>query len=77
MVLYIRILLILVIIFVIIIILNYKRNYKIIKNEKRTYSRYYESICSGIGNKLMAIANLLILSEMNNRIPYCIKLLNI
>lgn len=59
----------------IVIILSVKKKYKHIarKEIKTILGYYYQSVSSGIGNKLMAIANQLILSEIKNRYPYCIS----
>lgn len=69
---------IIVAIFIFILLLTlikYKNLKLLIKSEKR-HGIYYESICSGIGNRLMAIANLLILSILHNRNSYCINILD-
>lgn len=58
-----------ILLFIILNILIWKKKYH---NKKMRTNNYYQSVWCGIGNKLMAVANLLILSKINNRNAYCI-----
>lgn len=70
---------IIIIIIITFYVMNYKRksrNIDVIKSKPIHTAKltgfYYQSVSSGIGNKLMAVANLLILSKIKNRNPHCI-----
>lgn len=55
------------------IIYIYKKKSKYTKQTiKSLTGHYYQNVGGGIGNKLMAVANLLIIAKLNKRNPHCI-----